>query len=65
MKAFFDKHPMEFTEKVAIKMIHCAIEKAEKKCKKKDPTYVHDLVKAHGMLEDFFIEKGINPEQYP
>lgn len=62
MKAFFEKYPVELKESTALKMIHKVIESSEEKCKNKDPEYLEDAAKALKMLEDFFVEKNINPD---
>ena len=63
---FFQKFPMEFSEMVVIKSIHKAIECAEKhyKKEKEGDKHLKYLCKAYWMLQAYFQEKGINPEQH-
>jgi catalase len=63
LKDFFLKHPLEFSDMVAVKLIHKTIEHAEHHLKKdKEGTeYLKHLAKAYEMLEDYFSEKGIDP----
>jgi hypothetical protein len=63
---FFGKYPMKHTEKHVLKAIHKAVEDAEK-CYKQNPEdhiYIKYLVQAKCMLEDYFSEKGIDPDHY-
>lgn len=64
MHDFFKKHPMSFNEMTAVKMIHKKIECAQESLKKdkNNPEYLKYLAKSYEMLDDFFKEKGINPE---
>lgn len=63
---FFAKHPMEGGEMTAIKLIHKKLEMAQH-CLKKDKDgkeHLKHLAKAHSMLEDYFTELNINPQEY-
>ena len=63
-KDFFLKFPFEFSEHMVIKQIHKALECAEKAHKEKDDDYMKYLSKAHTMLEAYFTEKGVHPDQF-
>jgi len=57
---------MKYTEKHVLKAIDKAVDDAIK-CYKKNPEdqiYIKYLVQAKCMLDDYFNEKGINPEHY-
>ncbi len=64
LKDFFEKHPLEFSEMIAVKLMHKTIECAEKELKenKTGKEHLKYLAKAHEMLEDYFNELEINPE---
>ena len=62
-KDFFLKFPFEFSEHMVIKTIHKALECAEKYHKKGDEKYMRYMVKAYKMLQAYFMEKGVNPDQ--
>jgi len=64
MKTFFEKYPVELKESTALKMIHDKIESAEEKCEKKNQDYIDDAAIAYQMLNDFFMEKNIDPSVY-
>jgi len=59
---WFKKYPMKFNDLTAIKVMHKTIERAQEKCKKKDESYLKELALVYAQLEDYFEEKGINPE---
>lgn len=61
---FFQKHPAVFTEKYAVKCMHKKLECAEKKLKDNpdDTTHYADLKEVAEMIQDYFDEKGINPD---
>lgn len=63
---FFKKFPMQFSELFVVKQIHKTLECAEKEYKKHPETDEHlkYLCKAYQMLEAYFIEKGINPNDH-
>jgi hypothetical protein len=60
---FFKAFPFEFSEHMVIKMIHKSLECAEKYHKHKDEKYIKYMVKAYHMLQQYFREKGVNPDQ--
>lgn len=64
---FFLAFPQEFSEGLVIKQIHKALECAEKDYKedKSDPKYLKYMAKAYKMLETYFVEKGVHPDQVP
>jgi len=45
-------------------MIDEKIDSAVEKCEKKDQDYIDDAVLAYQMLNDFFMEKNIDPSVY-
>ena len=63
LKDFFLKHPLEFSDMIAVKLIHKTIEHAEKDIKEDDKSlgYLKHLAKAYEMLEDYFKEKNVDP----
>jgi len=64
MRAFFEKYPVDLKESTAIKMIHDKIESSYEKCEKKDQDYIEEAAIALQMLQDFFLEKNIDPMVY-
>lgn len=64
MKAFFEKYPVELKESIALKMIRDKMESALEKCEQKDQDYIDDAAIAYQMLNDFFLEKNIDPSVY-
>lgn len=65
-KEFFAKHPMKFSESIVIKQIKKCLEQAQKcyKKEKESGTHVKYMVSCYRMLEDYFREKGIDPDAY-
>lgn len=64
MKSFFEKYPIELKESIALKMILDKIESSSEKCEKRNQDYIDDAAMAFQMLQDFFIEKNIDPLIY-
>lgn len=64
MKAFFEKYPIDLKESIALKMIGDKLQSAEEKCDKKNQDYIEDMAIAYQMLDDFFLEKQIDPLIY-
>jgi hypothetical protein len=61
MKAFFSKYPVELSEDIAISMIHKKLECAEEEYSEDGEEHLKYLAVAYSMLEDFFDEKGLDP----
>ena len=64
---FFRKHPMQFSEHYVIKLIHKMLENAEKE-HHKHPNHDGHLPHMHNaykMLQDYFAERGIDPNTHP
>lgn len=62
--AYFQKWPQKFSEMTIIKGIHKTIECAQKKLKedKNGKEHIKYMIEAYKRMEDYFREKGINPD---